>query len=440
MSREKGFALVTTLLFVMVFMALGFGAMMMSYYGYLTQDSENNYQRAGWAAEYAINQAMSVLPTCSATATSCPTLSVSGASCNYTGIVDSGNTFCMIRGVGQFRNARVVKSVVVPLSTSSNWSALVTRTGTLNLGGSASISNCDTNCPAGGPAVVYQTSLNGSYATHDSTPANCPNNPKGIYGHPPVQQKSNLPNDLAPTFFGTATDWNSVVSGLGSKYGVDAANLTAGSIPSACQVTWVSPCGGKKQPACPTLPPSGCTGGKVYIDAAGYTVSLGAVSNLTVVSNGTVSLTDALSAVNIFANAINVSSSTDIAGGGTFYTQGNITLDMGNNQVLGSVDSPLLMIQAGNFLASGNGGPDLYGMIYTKGTTVSISGNGNLKIRGSIIHDNPSATFDTSSGNLGLEYNYAVLTNLSNNLGGFIKRPSCGGSTKDYVLTKQTAY
>ncbi len=441
MIREQGFALITVLLFSMVFFALGVAALTMSYFGFHTQNSENNYQRAGWAAEYAINQAVSALPTCSSTETSCPVLSLSGLSCRYAGIPDSGNAYCLIRGVGQFRNASIVKMVVMPIAPTGNWSAMVARSGTLNLSGSSSIANCDTTCPAGGPAVLYQAALNGSYTPVDSTPANCPNNPTGVYGHPAVQQKSTLPNDLASTFFGGATDWAALLSALGSKYGADASGLGAGSIPAACQVSWVSPCGGKKQPACKTIPPSGCTGGRVYVNAPNQTVTLStALSNLTLVSNGTVALNTEVSGVNIFAENISVSTDGEILQGGAFFSRSATSIALGSNQVLGTSSSPVLMIQGGNLSMSGSGGPDLFGMTYTRGSSVSISGNGNVKVHGTMIHDNANGTFDTSSGNLALTFDYTVLANLSVNLSGLTRSPSCGGTTKDYLLTKQTAF
>lgn len=438
-ARHDGFALITALVFVLLFLIIGQGALMMSYLGYYTLSSDNNYQRANWAADYALNHAILNQPTCSSSTTNCPSLS-NNATCSYVGITDSGNKYCYIRGTGQYLNASVVKTVIVPRSRSGNWGSLVTRSATINLGGSADISNCDTTCPAGGPAIIYQTSLSGSYSPHTSTPANCPNNPKGTYGNPPTSQNASLPSDLTNSFFGTSTDWSHLQTNLGTQYGVDVSGLTAGSIPASCQVIWpATACGGKKQPSCPTVPPGGCSGNAIYISASGLTATLGNISGVTIVSNGTINLGGTVSNCNVFADNI-INPGSDMSGGGVFYSQADTTLSMGSNQVLGTQAQPLLLIQGGNFTASGNGGPDLFGMVFTKGTNVSISGNGNLKIHGTMIHDNANATFDTSSGNLGLHYDYTTLTNLSANLSGFTNSPTCVNTANSIILTKQTAY
>jgi hypothetical protein len=256
MNREGGFVLVVALAMALLVMVLGLASWKMGELGYIAYGSERSYQIASSAAEYAINSGVKHVvdnSTCPATGNCTGTMSAGGGTPSYSCFAVSSGNKCFIHGKGQFLGASVVKTVVVPFGGASDYGALTLRNGgTLQLGGSSSIANCDAGCPT--PGVTYGGSvvLQISGSLYNATP--CPNNPKGIYGTPyavangqgvqaPCANPSNcsfsstvLP-DLVPTAFQisescrTSNDcWTQLVNAMAGTYNGHSVDVSTRSV------------------------------------------------------------------------------------------------------------------------------------------------------------------------------------------------------------------
>lgn len=231
-KNDKGIALVAAMIVMLLLLVLGAAAMQMSTLGFTAISAEKKYQIANWTAEYAVKKGIetSVVPFAF-----CPTTLSSGtvgsSTFAYFGVKDSTDTYCFIHGKGQNGSAAVYKTLVVP-RVGTEWAGMVTRGGTIALGGSSAIAGCDidentyANRCGMLPAVIYQTGqLTYTPADVSSPISQCQNEGtlKGFEGNPPLQP-TQLPNDLIPLYFGVTdtngngTAWDELLTSAEIKY------------------------------------------------------------------------------------------------------------------------------------------------------------------------------------------------------------------------------
>ena len=370
--EQRGIALVVALMVMVLFIALGAAAMMMSQLGYMAISSEKRYQIANWAAEYGLNKGLesllpsSVNPICSTGGSGSAT---SGSNYSYFGAGIGGN-FCYIHSTGTQGNAKVVKTVLVPRNPTAQHGALVLRNGgSIDMGGSSSIVNCDTTCKT--PGVVYGTGLNLNInSISDDT--SCPNNPRGIYGSPHAVQDaegdacnttsgacSTSPQmeDRIPTTF-EATNWPDLQLRLSTSYSpsghsIDVDNLSMGNItvPTlTCKctntgnftlstgTTSASPGTPASTTICSGVPNiAACTSLEFTNSTGTLTISGIPASVENVVSNKNVSITGSLTDKNIYTvNSATISVSDRLTRVKLVSQNGNITIASGaiNNSII----------------------------------------------------------------------------------------------------------
>ncbi|GEM_PF-6876138 len=240
-KNERGIALVASLMIMLLLLVLGAAAMQMSQLGFFAVSAEKKYQIANWAAEYAVQEGINVTVANNACIASTGTGSAGDGSYTYYRMPSSN--FCYIHGTGTYVGAKVVKTVVVPRLSTAEMGAITLRNGgSISMGGSSSIVNCDTNCKT--PGVVYGTglTLDVNSINDDTT---CPNNPRGLYGSPHAVQdiegdacttrsgacssSIQMPDRIPITF--EADDWNHLLTRMSAVYSptghsIDVANLT----------------------------------------------------------------------------------------------------------------------------------------------------------------------------------------------------------------------
>ncbi|MCX8021398.1 MAG: hypothetical protein N2745_01325 [Syntrophorhabdaceae bacterium] len=449
MKNEKGFILAVVLSMTLLVAILATAAIKMSELGYLAYGSERKYQIADTASEYGLNMGVQIVSSTG----NCPsantgTLSTGGVSASYSYFSISGGNYCFIHSKGQFAGASVVKTTIVPTFMTGNWGALVIDSGTVNLGGSGSVAFCDTACPNGGPAIMYigATTITGGSST--VLPSACPNNPKGAVGNPPTQQNASLPADLTSTYF-NSTDIVDLENDLRAKYSVDDTSIA--NMNSSCKYTGSSACSTTSSTniSCGTTNISLTTCPQVYIQSAALTIGH-AVTGKTVYSGGRVTVTGATVDTNVFADTIYINASDNSPEGGVYFarnTTQTVTsscststncIYVKSNKQLGTATKPILYISRGGTLFDSNGGPDIYGFIYTSSTATNV--NGNIIFKGSFVNDN-NATI-TFGGNASIQFDLDVLNQLKTNLATVLKTPTCGGRQMQSSLlsTKVTIY
>ncbi|MBA4416382.1 MAG: hypothetical protein C0392_00500 [Syntrophus sp. (in: bacteria)] len=435
MNNDKGIILVIVLAVSLMVMILGATAIKMSEIGYLAYGSEKRYQVANAAAETGINAGLKyVVDNSACPASTSSTLSTGGVNASYTYFSITGGSSCFIHAKGSYGNATVVKTAIVPAASSGNWGALVVRSGTVALGGSGAIINCDTDCSNGGPAIIYKdaTTITGT-APSTKLPSACANNEKGPVGSPATSQNSLLPDDLTSTYF-DSTDITDLESDLRTKYGVDTTSIAA--LSSSCKYTGTSACDTTSATniRCGLTDINLTTCPKVYIQQANLTIDQ-SLSSKTIYSGAKVIVSGGTTNTNVFANTIYLDVQSANISGGTFFSNSTSSTSspatnsvyVKSNKQLGSSTDPILFISKGYTKFDSNGGPDIYGLIFTNSNSIDV--NGNIKFRGSFIDSN-TATM-TFSGNAEIQFDKSVLETLKTNLGTIgtaLKSPTCGVS------------
>ena len=359
---NRGIALVSALIVMMLLMALGSASYMMTNMGYAAVSSERKYQLANWAADYAVGAGASyvidkaICPP-STTITPCASLT-SGASCQYFSVPDATGTFCTIYSKGKVGRSEVVKTALVP-RMGSDWGGVVTRGGSITLSGSSAVAGCDddeasyANKCGMMPALIAPpvgTNLSITSTSTLSELCNTEGKMKGLFGNPPHYQPKIL-DDLTPKYFGVTDEnnngsaWDEFLGELEAKYGVklkDAGNSPIA--PSLSSIQTVAPtsdpnCNFSGTGFCVTTSTSNikCAGGlpsekninlktcsEVYLESSGVTLSynvgnktilstsnvtVGATSsNMSIISNGEVTISNSITGANISANSVIVNS------------------------------------------------------------------------------------------------------------------------------------
>lgn len=307
MKKNKGLVLIAVLAITVMIMLLGATALKMSELGYLTYGSQRRYQVAETAADYGISRAMEYAVNADYAGTSPCSASESNRTLNSGGVVAryswfSGaqvNNKCFLFSKGTFGSATVVKTAVLPAGGMAPFGAVSIRNGgTLDLGGSSAVVNCDLTCNA--PALIYGGTVTlqlGGSLWNDTI---CPNNPKGMYGVPYAVangsgQQAYCPNprnctfssatlpDLVPQMF-NSTDWADLQNDLSGSYSghtTDNANvpnldMTIQNLLAAGVVT---------RPVTPT-PACVCTGASLTLTST-TTTCAGGTGTITFATNCT---------------------------------------------------------------------------------------------------------------------------------------------------------
>lgn len=454
MRNERGMILATVMIMVLLVMVLTTAGLKMSELGYQAYGSEKKYQMASWAAEYALNTGVEYIDSNRScpSATTTGSLSYGGANVSYSYSAVTGGDYCMLHASGSFGGANVVKYTVVPKSASGNWGALVVNSGTVDLGGSGSVTFCDTSCPNGGPAIMYigSTTVSGTAAS-TKLPADCKSNEKGPVGYPAVTQNSTLPSDLTSTYF-DSDNWSDLESDIRTKYGVDSVAIA--SMPSSCKYTGTDTC--DTTSATNIQCGSGGTAvnidlntcSQVYIQQANLTIDQ-SLSGKTIYSGAKVTVTGSTTNTNVISNTLEINLDGNNITGGTFFSTSSSSTSspptnkvyVKSNATLGSEANPVLLITKGYTLFDSNGGPDIWGLVYTNSNTIDV--NGNIVFRGSFIESNTASM--TFGGNASIQFDMSVLENLKTNLGSTgtsLKSPTCASLMLSGSIssTKMTVY
>ncbi len=436
MLNEKGFILATVLAITLLVLILAGAAITMSELGYLAFGSEKKYQVADTAAEFALNSAVaSVVATNVCPSANAGTLSTGNVTANYNYSSMTGGTTCFISAKGSFSGANVVKVVVVPVGiNSAKYGALTLRNGgTLNLGGSATIVNCDSSCAT--PGLMYGGTVTtelGANAFHDTTI--CPNNPKGIYGGPEAVLNSSgqEPNcedtrnctfssttlpDLIPDMFNVDPSCraaNTCFAGLetlltgaygtSNPHNIDLTNLTVTDLPNTAP-TVDSACTCSCNVTLSTATTTCCSGASqknisacanVKVDG---TLALSGVPSTTtaIVSTGNVSVTSATvdltgkslyatgsSGISVQNSTLNLTNSVINAGGGVSVQNSSFS-GADNSHIIGGGD---VSLQASGAITNS--------MIASTGSTSTVTIGGTGNVTGTNIVSKNGMTLDGS--------------------------------------------
>lgn len=123
-KKQNGYVLISVLSMSVLLLLLGSSAIYMTKMGSQNISSEMLYQKARYASEVGIADAIKAINInnqCGATATKneWTTLSDNKAKYKYYSISDSSNKNCFIHSVGQMNDAKVVKTTIVPYAVTT---------------------------------------------------------------------------------------------------------------------------------------------------------------------------------------------------------------------------------------------------------------------------------------------------------------------------------
>lgn len=405
--NQKGIALPVVLIVMLLLLALGAAAMMMSNLGYSSLASDIRYQYAEKAADAGLNDAVSrVIPTalCPASSGSPMTGSVGNASYSFFSINDANYTNCFVYSIGAFGNARVVKVTVVPRA-GTDWAALRTLGGTINLSGSSAIAGCDDDESAYAnrcgvlSAIIYSENLSYKQSDVSNPLINCTGEGplKGFEGNPPLQSVPTPTQDELLSRYFNAISLSDLMQKIEDQKQIDFyPNLpTIASI----QQTGISACNYTGGSACQTTSSTNirCGSGSGQQD-----INLNTCN--TVYVNGTLTIAHQISGKEIrVANSVNLnatlSSSKIISSGNiNFSTSGTVNI---NNSILVS----------GATINAGTTGNQRYSGIIENSDLFANTLNFNLstqsEIRGGIFYaKNGGVNIDTQGA-----LNFGTITN-----------------------------
>lgn len=403
LKNKKGVALPVVLIVMLLLLALGAAAMMMSNLGYSSLASDTRYQYAEKAADAGLNDAVSrVLPTAL-----CPSPgsgSVGNASYSFFTINDTNYTNCFVYSTGTFSNAKVVKVTVVPRA-GTDWAALRTLGGTINLSGSSAIAGCDDDESAYADrcgvvsAIIYSGNLSYQPSDVDNPLINCTGEGslKGFEGNPPLQSVPTPTQEELLSRYFNAISLSDLMQKIEDQKQIDFyPNLpTSASI----QQTGISACNYTGGAACQTTSSTNirCGSGSGQQD-----INLNTCN--TVYVNGTLTIAHQISGKEIrVANGVNLnanlSNSKIISSGNiNFSTSGTVNI---NNSIL---------VSGGTINAGGTGNARYSGTIENSdlfANTLNFNLSTQSEIRGGIFYaKNGGVNIDTQGA-----LNFGTITN-----------------------------
>jgi Tfp pilus assembly protein PilX len=406
---EKGYILVAVLVIGLLVAIIGFAASKMTDLGTATYGGQKKYEIAAAAAEYAVNQAINHISLVGACPTSTTSQMTDSNAAAYQYLGNQAGGYCFIRGQGMFRDAKVVKTVVVPDTSDFDYGALTMRYGGATAtSGSSAIMNCDDECKS--PAIVYGNTLT---FTANLDKSSCK---KGIYavGVEGIQSGAGIEctaspcsgptlSDRIPKIFNTPS-WGALQDRLDGTYNghtVDVSTLsvsdTPPTVPSNCQCAGsvvlgaTSTCSGAAwniPGACTSVQgtsitvnslPAGVT--TVYSASSTATDKVtinGNISNATIIGQNGVSLASGMienSTITTTGTGAGVTMTNANTNNSTIVTSGQFYMDKNSGTVTDT------NIFAGSALVKDQGGNCAGGLIYTQGDFVfdgTTSGNNNF--------------------------------------------------------------
>jgi hypothetical protein len=472
-KREKGFALMTVLIFFLVLLILGVGGAIITQLGFFSITSEVKYARAEKNANIGLMEALE--------SGDCNDTSGGNTFEGYT-VKTSNDTeynYCFVWSEGRYWGAKVVKTSIFPLK---RWAASMFRNlNNLNIGGSAAIvgydpsedeSNCNNTKACIAPALVTGNNLNLTNVAQE-----CTSNPKGIVSNGttrPYKHVSNLnATDLTPKLFNAGNrtelleklkdafqvsfDDDGTPKGLVEAKKPDSSvdsctaegiTITCGERGNADIFTWNSEKGvyrynkdgkdyskidfGNAQITFNSFSGGGYIAGKNI--NFNKDANVNPDSPLVLVARERITLSKNDNNINI-SNTFMFSPNYNIdakdakkitIGNGIIYSGGEgdgLTIDLRSDSKLGTQDFPVLIISDNQISISGSGNPDIWGLIFVTQNSYLNTGKGDFKIHGAIISNSLSDNNKIDlTGNFEIRFNFVTLENLANNLNDLIRK------------------
>lgn len=429
--NERGMAILIALTIMLLILIIAGTSMTISQLGYMSIGSEQKYQLATAAAEYAVNTGVAAAATCSQTAVSGNL--TGGASYSYFGRSDNSSAYCFVYGRGQMGTASVVRVTVVPRS-SSDITALVANNVSNETFNGANSAISSSGC---GPAVIYESCGFSSCSSTMSAESH-------FEGSPKAQQKTI--DDMTSKLF-NAADWNDLVN-----QNIAAAATLNSSVPAACKF-YSSNAATVANTTCTTINNSGdikCEtsgGGTTYIYASSNCSTV-------LITAGQVTINDTQNqAPDMFVYAGNTLSISlngnqpTLSGYFCTGTTGETSFNMSGD---GGFTGILTTARANNITLSGNTTSEGLIFVGNSGTeTPNVTINGNDKFQGSMVFNGNVEMTRNGGGTAypNIEYSADQINAWRSKFGGsllssLIRTASCGGGSLSSATsrTKTTVY
>jgi len=482
-KKDKGYALMTVLIFFTVLLIIGLGLGYVTQKGYLSVSAEAKFAKAEKLANIGL---LTVIEN-----GTCGNFSAEGI--NVITLKDSANKNCLVWSEGIYKGARVVKTAVFSL-WGSNWGAALFKNLDLSgVGGSAAIvgydspeNNCTDPNSCIAPALVTGNKLNpGNFVIACYTNPN--NLGRGIISTvEPYKYDPDLANkDLTEMLFNAKDRTEMLVKFSeifkvkfddGRPVGIENPEFS-GNFQSCDASGTTITCDGN------TFIWNGTHyvyngqgyksidfGQNAQIIIQGTFTGGGIIAGKDIIFQGNVNSislaliakdkidmsfksADQITVNNTFMFAKNyiISAKNMKVENSFFYSGGengelNINLDAGTK--LGTQDYPILIISDNKINVQRNGNSEIWGVIFATEANNNFnigSGNGDFKIHGSVISNSLNNNNININGNFEIRFNFKTIeklyTNLSNLGFNFLKYPVCGANKgKLFKLTGMRVY
>jgi hypothetical protein len=488
-KREKGFALMTVLVFFLVLLILGVGGAIITQMGYFSVTSEAKYARAEKNANKGLMKALEN--------GTCPNSLQEGSFLNgYTvnATRDTGYNYCFVWSEGRYLEAKVVKTTIFSLKA-SNWSGAMFRNlNNLSLGGSpgggnAAIIGYDSpeNSCTDPNSCIAPALVTGNQIDPGNVVIACNTNPNNLGSglvstvNPYVYDPNLYNKDLTSQLF-NAENRDQLLQSLSDNFKVDFENgmpkglvdpkkelnvnsctaesytITCGSGSNADVFTWDNSTkayiynkdnkyyskidfGNAQITFNDFLGGGYIAGGNISF---GKNVTVNPASSLVLVAKNQINLSNNninISNTFMFAKNYSITANGLTVKGGIIYSGGEggmLTINLQSGSQLGTQDSPVLIISDNQISISGSGNPDIWGLIFaTQNNSYLNTGNGDFKIHGAIISNSLNNNNIDLTGNFEIRFNFATLTKLAEYLGNYnlLKKPECGTSKSKNLFT-----
>ncbi|MCX7738184.1 MAG: hypothetical protein N2Z80_02045 [Hydrogenothermaceae bacterium] len=482
MVKERGIALVPTLMVSLVTLLFGFSAMYISEMAYRSISAEARWQILEKAATSEIKKFGLDLVTGKKSCSDSNEYKLNSVNVEVRSISAGGSCFIWLSTT--LRDSRVTKVGLIPLTQSvpTDYGAAVFKSLTnFTLGGSGAFASCDSSCSV--PSIITgKGPQNPPSGTRVTT---CPNNPKGIVAlvDPPYQVNRNLSDmDLTSVVFKNLQNRNDMLNTFTRVFNVNFSNgkpegvnnpecrpdfninnciasgsrLTCECSGSSCRVdlTWNSSigkytgrigsstgvsCGSIDLGQNSTVAISGFTGGGIIgANQINFSGNINNTSNpptLTLIARN--QITDGsnninIKNVNMFSQNYTLDNNNLQIEGGVIYSggagNGNININLNSNSSLGSTNNPVLIVSDNNINLGRNGNAEINGLIFATSSNNNFnlgSGNGNFSINGAIFSNSTNNNVNVS-GNFSVNFSKTIIENLANKYQEFINPPKCG--------------
>ncbi len=191
-QKQSGYILITTMLVMIILFVIGIAGAMLVYYGNMTSGAMINYSKAYYNSDYGLQQvaynAMNGICNCQNNGCSFSQTLPTGGSVNVITQADTNNITCFIESIGTGQNGgQVAKAVAI--SGGSSWAALGVINGSLDVKGSGSVSGCDSMCNSTGILEGNSLSIYIQKGEYNGC-TNLPHNLQGVYGNPATNSTS----------------------------------------------------------------------------------------------------------------------------------------------------------------------------------------------------------------------------------------------------------